>query len=438
MGLNQRHISLHLQWCLVIGLVLFCRKGDTLLAQNLIPNPGFEDTMTPEEFQWVQPQGPFYHYEKTNSVGNDGAHSGRYVNGLCMYNHEANEYLHVKLREPLEAGQRYVFTLHARLYTIKASNYELHHYIGVHFGNKRLDTHVPGDLNFNPQLHMRLPDSGRFAWFVLRDTLEAKGGEQFLTMGYFPQTQRKEYDEKLVADFMDDMERMHAAQQRKAGQDPAEKSILYMSPAEQQKALKEKKKAARKHRFKKGAPPSRSIAPIEEGYRPPSGNAGPVPVHASIRPDGLFTVRYYFDDFCLAPLLDGASRCDEEPTEEMALELKTGATISLPNIFFALDKDVLLPESVVQLEGLHAVLLQHPKVVIEIRGHTDALGGEVYNKDLSKRRAAAVVSWLEARGIKSERLSSKGFGAAVPIASNEDEAGRARNRRVEFYVVAGL
>jgi outer membrane protein OmpA-like peptidoglycan-associated protein len=415
-------------------LLLFMRLGLEMSAQNLIPNPGFEDAMSPTEYQWVQPQGPYYHYEKKPGVGADGSHSGHYINGLCMYNHEPNEYLHVKLKAPLKAHERYVFTVYARLYRSKADLPELHQYIGVHFGQRGFSTHVPGDLNFNPQLHLRLPDGPRFDWFLLSDTLTAKGGEEYLTMGYFPRTQRRENDEKRKDAFMADVERMHENATRKAEDD--DKSWLYLPPSEQKVYLKNRKKEQKKvHKQRAQEPCPEPVSPRQPN---PNRTMAPVPAYAVPGHAELFTVRYYFDDFCLALLSGAEVRCDTAPEDGLALSLKTGNTIALPNVFFELDEDLLLNESVVQLEALKETLQRYPALQVEIRGHTDRQGSDVHNLDLSRRRAAAVVTWLKAHSIEPYRLSSKGFGAAKPIANNDDEAGRARNRRVEFYVVSGL
>ena len=76
----------------------------SLPAQNLIPNPGFENLFTQFEYQWVQPQGPYYHYEQPDKRHAHQAHGGDFNNGICMYSHEPNEYLHVKLLDSLLAG----------------------------------------------------------------------------------------------------------------------------------------------------------------------------------------------------------------------------------------------------------------------------------------------------------------------------------------------
>ncbi|HSF43871.1 MAG TPA: OmpA family protein, partial [Thermoanaerobaculia bacterium] len=71
----------------------------------------------------------------------------------------------------------------------------------------------------------------------------------------------------------------------------------------------------------------------------------------------------------------------------------------------------------------------------ELEGHTDAKGDDAYNQRLSLRRAEAVKGWLTQReGIAADRLATRGAGESRPVASNEDEAGRQKNRRVEVVI----
>ena len=116
--------------------------------------------------------------------------------------------------------------------------------------------------------------------------------------------------------------------------------------------------------------------------------------------------------------------------------IEVGQPIRLNNIFFDFDKAELLPQSFDELNRLIAFLNEHPKMVIEIGGHTDAKGSDSYNRNLSDRRAKTVMGYLSKNGIAAERLTSKGYGESVPIMPNDTEPGRAFNRRVEFIVVA--
>jgi OOP family OmpA-OmpF porin len=87
------------------------------------------------------------------------------------------------------------------------------------------------------------------------------------------------------------------------------------------------------------------------------------------------------------------------------------------------------------LEEVAEVLALNPGIRVEIAGHTDSRGAHAYNLRLSEARAKAVRDHLVAEGIGAERLSVKGYGPDKPIADNDTDAGRARNRRVELTVL---
>lgn len=115
-----------------------------------------------------------------------------------------------------------------------------------------------------------------------------------------------------------------------------------------------------------------------------------------------------------------------------------GIKITLPEnlVNFAFDSSNLSTTAQTNLDKLAKVLSDNPDTNINIYGHTDSKGSDQYNLDLSQRRAEAVKSYLINRGISSSRLTSIGVGEAEPKASNETDAGRATNRRVEFAITA--
>lgn len=87
------------------------------------------------------------------------------------------------------------------------------------------------------------------------------------------------------------------------------------------------------------------------------------------------------------------------------------------------------------LNKIAEIMNRYPQTQIVIVGHTDSVGSEQYNLQLSLRRANAVADYLVTRGVLKNRFSTEGRGEIEPIASNETEAGRAQNRRVEIFVV---
>ncbi|HOJ02907.1 MAG TPA: OmpA family protein [Bacteroidota bacterium] len=104
----------------------------------------------------------------------------------------------------------------------------------------------------------------------------------------------------------------------------------------------------------------------------------------------------------------------------------------LNNIFFDFNKSDLKPESFFELERLIRFLSQHPELRIVVVAHTDDVGSDDYNFELSNRRAASVVKYLEQKGVDNSRLESLGYGETRPQVPNDSEENRALNRRVEF------
>lgn len=115
--------------------------------------------------------------------------------------------------------------------------------------------------------------------------------------------------------------------------------------------------------------------------------------------------------------------------------VKVGDKIVLSNIFFDFDSDSLKPESYPELNQLISFLNSNPRLKIEISGHTDNVGKESYNQSLSENRAKSICNYL-VKNINPERLSFKGYGSTVPVATNETEEGRTLNRRCEMKIIS--
>jgi outer membrane protein OmpA-like peptidoglycan-associated protein len=117
----------------------------------------------------------------------------------------------------------------------------------------------------------------------------------------------------------------------------------------------------------------------------------------------------------------------------MATALRDTGRVALYNLYFDTNSATLKPESDAALAEIQKLLAGNPQKKLLVVGHTDNVGTVDYNLDLSKRRAAAVVTALTGRyGVDAERLSPYGVANLSPVASNAAEEGRAKNRRVEL------
>jgi len=106
--------------------------------------------------------------------------------------------------------------------------------------------------------------------------------------------------------------------------------------------------------------------------------------------------------------------------------------INLYGIQFDLDRDTVKSESQPTVEEMAKLMRANPQWRLQVVGHTDAQGDSSHNKALSQRRSVAVIAALVKAGVDPRRFTTRGAGATEPIASNDNEAGRAKNRRVEL------
>ena len=130
---------------------------------------------------------------------------------------------------------------------------------------------------------------------------------------------------------------------------------------------------------------------------------------------------------------------EQTATEPKVLQIeltpiKKGASMVLKNVFFETGSFELKNSSKVELDKLLGFMKVNPKVAVEIGGHTDNVGSAELNKELSKNRADAVRDYLVNNGASAGRIIAVGYGDSKPLADNETEEGRAKNRRTEFMV----
>jgi len=121
----------------------------------------------------------------------------------------------------------------------------------------------------------------------------------------------------------------------------------------------------------------------------------------------------------------------------MEAELITRGLLTLNTIYFDYNSATLKPESYQTLREVGLILIKYSELKIEIGGHTDSVGGDSYNLQLSRVRAEAVLNWLldNTTELTLTQFTVKGYGESQPVTDNDTEAGRTLNRRVEFRVL---
>lgn len=141
------------------------------------------------------------------------------------------------------------------------------------------------------------------------------------------------------------------------------------------------------------------------------------------------------------PLVIPSMKQEEYYYQETFLEstaLQSQVVFLLSPVYFSFDKSSLPTEATLYLDSLYAILLLHPEITLQVRGHCDGIGTEAYNMTLSEKRAKAVCNYLISKGISPARLVLKFFGESMPLARNtftngkDCPEGRQFNRRVDF------
>ncbi|EAY30408.1 OmpA family protein [Microscilla marina] len=370
------------------------RAQKTGSTQNLVPNPGFESyhecpdhleairfrripawvanppNCTPDYFNKCGARG--YRVPK-NRCGVLAANNGQAYIGMILrvgspegdpQGWYYREHVTAKLKRPLKKDYRYVIKMHLALSTY--ANYAIAN-IGVLF------TKHPKRIRWNkvyvPQV--MTPRNQFFdqpnQWVLVQDTMVAKGGEAFITIGEFN-------------NFGD----------------------------HQIKKITNSRKYRRKFNFNRAY--------------------------------------YFIDDVSVVELdkvmIDTMPKITGKPLTNLEIgfdtdlgNIKRGEPVILKNIFFEFAKARLLPASFPELDKLVNLLTTHPQIKVRIMGHTDNVGTDTRNLQLSNRRAKSVVTYLKKQGIRANRLTFKGFGESRPIDSNVTKEGRQKNRRVEFVVL---
>ena len=143
---------------------------------------------------------------------------------------------------------------------------------------------------------------------------------------------------------------------------------------------------------------------------------------------------YYVDLVLVEPVNTGKMVSENGGTSKSQKIFALNETHVFKNVLFKFDRFKLQEHSKKEMLTLYEHIITDNALHVEISGHTDSIGSEAYNQELSSRRAEAVAEYLQQLGLSKDRIIWRGHGGKKPIASNENEVGRRQNRRVEFVI----
>ena len=366
-----------LKYCLLFLVVISLQ---TVAQKNLVPNGGFEAHKS-KKSKAISNAAPWkgvftVDYYLTNlNVDTSrfkGPHSGEACVGL-QFQLDYKEFLYVKLLEKLKKNTTYHFICYVRLFS-KCPNSLKH--LGVVFSKNPMNLKEKVDSSNSLYLYDPKGLNNHYDWLKIDGDFTARGGERYITLGNFVQKTKRD---------------MYRINRRQLIQTTKHMAYYFVDDV----SLIEK---------------IDSVPPP-----PPPVELAATPVHDEV-------------------LVSAAPIEPQLDTNKQVPALKEGDKIALNSIYFESGKVELKDDSYPELDSIAHVLEKNPNLVLQVNGHTDATGNEEVNQKLSEARAKAVFDYLLERGISND-MDYKGYGSTVPIAVNDTEEGRKKNRRVEIVVV---
>jgi len=135
-----------------------------------------------------------------------------------------------------------------------------------------------------------------------------------------------------------------------------------------------------------------------------------------------------------AQLAERAARLEAILVELHAQKTERGMVVTIGDVLFATDRAELNPNGMATVRKLAEVMMQNPDRTVLVEGFTDSTGSHAHNQDLSERRAQSVAQALTSLGVERQRVATRGYGEAYPVASNDSASNRQLNRRVEIVL----
>jgi outer membrane protein OmpA-like peptidoglycan-associated protein len=397
-------------------------------AQNLVPNPGFEEHRHDTVLFWEQTNRPFYHFEYNTS----NAHSGNCMDGICIWKNSSSEYLQAKLDSPLVKDKKYKVTAYSMMTPSISGihNIDTIKNLGIYFSKERIIVSMKKVLYFKPSIYLdAYKDS---LWCKTESIYTAKGGERYMIIGRFYELAgdgKKENDTSYEHVFRElenfDLEKYEMIQSETSIIEDKYKDIQQESwNIDKVKNERKREKLINDYQASMNNKRKEIQDKIIEINKEYSEKSGVIYSKYNIAPkgrSGTDRIRLYFDDISVSPVRN-------------IIESKENI-IQLKNVFFNTGKSDLLSESFTELDKQVKYLNENSGIKIEVSGHTDNVGREAENQLLSENRAKAVAEYLISQGITKTRVSYKGYGSSKPVASNDTDEGKAMNRRVEITIL---
>lgn len=383
---------------------LFCFFVTSINAQNLLPNPGFEEVNICQTYDeeccpmgWWSTTPKFVRYNRFNlKRQTNRAKEGNKHMTLLVFNKARpfdRKFIQAPLLCSLEQNKTYRFQMFVKTEDYHIQELGLLFSDTLYFAKQHLRLQDPESI-----IRLKMPSSFKSEeWTKVEVEFKAKGDEQYLIIGNFQNDDLSQIDAINPKALKKKIRNRYASKKVEFGIDDLSLYPIDSKPACDLNAAIDK---IRLNNYRHILPPKKVEPPVISSIAPTEKNP-----KIEKRP---------------API----------PTT-----LERGKTIILKNVNFKFGTAILLDESFEELKKISLTLIKNPSFNILIKGHTDNIGSADHNWSLSKERAKRVYDFLIRKGVDRNRLSYKGFGETQAIASNDTEEGRQRNRRVELEVL---
>lgn len=413
-----------------ILLLIITTVNGVLRAQNVIPNPGFEESTNGKVNHWVQPKGTFYHYSSKMVLIN-GVPTLESTNALHIGNTSVGaEYMYVKLNTPLKKDVTYCAKMKVKMPSLNKSEGVIVESLGWSWVDEEPDISGRTFLYQTPSISFPLTNLNIYDDFVeLSQVYTAVGGEQILVIGKF--FEKADYSSNLaVREILSELRTTYNVVKLQLADSF---NRLYPQLPDHTKIKSKRKVRKLFNEFDKEVSDilmqkKRVDDSLIMVYQPKIDSLNKL-LSGSNKTVDILT---YFDDFCLSPIISNREcNCD---TKHNAAQFVLGETYRLNGVSFETDKFDLSVEAMNELDVLFLVLKNNPNFKVKILGHTDNTANNNYNLKLSENRSKACANYLMRKGISANRVSWSGLGSTKPLVSNDTEEGRDTNRRVEFVL----